>query len=284
VPGTLVAPRLTPRRNVNPAARRRRAAALASAFLLLWVMLVAALLIGATGHVRVPRLIGLRSAAVRGQAQRLALTPSFASRYDQAAQGTVIAQSPRPGRQVVQGSSVRVVLSAGPPPVAVPDLAGDLSGDALAALARLGLKARPTQVVAPDIDAGTVTSQLPAPGVKLVPGSSVSLDVAEVPHWQALTSTSGSADNRAVSFHVRGAQWRIVYTMAYQGTCTFIFFCSGPSLTVTRPAGGSAVAVFGLNDGDRQTRVFRSGPGDYRLMVSPGSDTARWSIWVQDYY
>ena len=37
-------------------------------------------------------------------------------------------------------------------------------------------------------------------------------------------------------------------------------------------------------DGGRQTRVLRSGPGVYQLEVSPGGDTARWSMWIEDYY
>jgi len=278
------APRLSPRRNVNPPAGRRRAAALASAFLLVGSMLVAALLAGASGEVRVPRLIGLTRSQVTGHAQPLALQPSFGSRYSRAAPDTVIAQSPRAGRQIAQGSTIRVVLSAGPPPVAVPNLAGQPASEADAWLQRLGLRPRPAQVAAPGIGAGTVTSQLPAPGIKLVPGSSVTLDVAEVPHWQPLTSVSGSAREQSASFRVRGSRWRIVSTLAYQGTCTFILFCSGPDAAVTHAGSGSDVVSFGLGDGGRQTRVMPAGPGDYRLTVSPGADTARWTLWVQDYY
>jgi len=280
---TLRAPRLSPRRNVNPPARRRSAAALASVFLLLGAMLVSALLIGATGQVRVPPLSGLTKAAVTRRAQRFALTPAFASRYDQASRGTVIAQSPAAGRRVTQGSFVRVILSAGPAPVAVPNLAGDFSSAAMSVLTRLKLLAHMFQIAAPGQPAGVVTSQLPAPGVRLIPGSPVSVDVAEVPRWQPLTQISGSGQHQSASFHVRGSQWRIVYTMAYQGTCALIFFCSGPSAAVTR-VGGSAFDSFGLGDGGRQTRLWGSGPGDYRLEVSPGSDDARWAIWVQDYY
>jgi hypothetical protein len=72
--------------------------------------------------------------------------------------------------------------------------------------------------------------------------------------------------------------------MAYQGMCTFIFFCSGPDVAITRAGSGSEVADFGLSDGGRQTRVLHSGPGTYQLDVSPGADTARWSLWIEDYY
>ena len=82
---------------------------------------------------------------------------------------------------------------------------------------------------------------------------------------------------------MRGRQWRVVYSMDYVGTCTFVLFCSGPSAEVTRTS-GSYTKGFGLNDGGRQERVFQSGAGLYRFTVSPGDDSARWSMSVEDYY
>jgi hypothetical protein len=72
--------------------------------------------------------------------------------------------------------------------------------------------------------------------------------------------------------------------MSYIGTCTFVVFCNGPSATVTRPLTGSQVGGFGLNDGGRQTQGLATGPGEYRLTISPGSDTTRWSAYIEDYY
>ena len=247
---TRPAPKLSPRRNSNPAARRRSAAALGLAFALLGAMLAAAFAIGSTGYVRVPALSGLSRQAVRTRARNLSLQPSFSSRYAGATRGTVIAQSPRPGRRVSQGSAVRIVLSAGPPPVKVPALAGTTVSDARAALTKLGLNARAIQVVAPLDPAGTVTSQSPAPGAELPRSSSVTVNVAETPSWRPIASLSGSAAATSVRFRVRGPQWRVVYTMAYQGTCTFIVFCSGPHdsspglrAAPTWPGSGSATAA-----------------------------------------
>jgi hypothetical protein len=234
--------------------------------------------------VKVPRLTGLTRSAVAAQARRLALRPTFAKRYDaRARKGIVIAQRPRAGRRVAEGSAIRVVLSAGAPPVKVPPLAGDSSTEAQRALQKAGLKIRTKTVVAPGVPAGTVTSQVPGPGAKRPRGSRVTIDVAEVPHWQALASIAGGARAQTVRFHVRGPRWRVVYTMGFQGTCTWVVFCSGPSATVTNAVTGARTG-FGLSDGGRQTRVLRSGRGDYRLTVAPGSDSARWSLWVEDYY
>jgi serine/threonine protein kinase len=284
VEATRQAPKFGPRRNLNPSARRRSIAALGLAFALLSAMIVGALVLGATGHVRVPRLLALNASQVRARARRLALQPEFTRRYAHVAPGTVIGQRPRPGARVDQGSTVHVILSAGPPPVEVPELAGEQLATAQANLARIGLTARATRIVAPGVPAGTVTSQLPAPGTELTPSHSVALNVAEVPHWQPVTSLTGSGQTSAAQFHIRGTRWRIVYTMGYQGTCTFIFWCSGPGADVENTASGSSVSSFGLSDGGRQVREFDTGPGDYRLRISPGSDTARWSAWVEDYY
>ncbi len=275
---------LSPRRNVNPAGRRRSAAALALAFALLCAMSVAAVVLGAGDHVQVPRLTGLTRAAVRVRARHLSLLATFGRRFDATARkGTVIAQRPAAGRRVSQGSTIHILLSAGPAPVKVPAVAGAASTDAQQTLQKAGLKVRTDVVVAPGVPAGTVTSQNPAPGTRRPRGSRVTLDIAEVPHWQPVTSIAGGARPRTVGFSVRGPRWRLVYTMAFEGTCTWVIFCSGPSATVTNAQTGARTG-FGLSDGGRQTRVFGAGRGDYRLTVSPGSDSARWSLWIEDYY
>jgi hypothetical protein len=85
-----------------------------------------------------------------------------------------------------------------------------------------------------------------------------------------------------VPFRIRGTQWRLVYTMSYQGTCEFIFFCEGPSAQVMGT--GSTNVSFDLNNGGQQTRVFKTGPGVYQIAVKPGLDSAQWSIEVEDWY
>ncbi|MGB9184701.1 MAG: PASTA domain-containing protein, partial [Solirubrobacteraceae bacterium] len=279
-----------PRRNLNPAARRRSVAALAAAFLLLGAMIAAALAIGATGHVRVPRVLGLPRARIEARARALALRPSFTWRHSRSPRGTAISQRPAPGGFVAQGATVKIVLSAGPPPVRVPPVAGQPLAAARAALSRLGLRSRVTVIAAPGVPAGAVTSQSPAPGVDLPRSGVVALQVAETPHWQPLAALHGSAGATTARFHVRGTHWRLVYTMAYQGTCTFVVICSGPTATVnagpaaTNTGATGAGQSFDLSGSGRQTRTFTGGPGDYALTISPGSDTARWSAWLEDWY
>ena len=72
----------------------------------------------------VPDVHGLPRGGVEARAKRLDVHPSFASRYSMAAAGTAISQNPSPGSHVTAGSTVSVVLSAGPPPVTVPAVVG----------------------------------------------------------------------------------------------------------------------------------------------------------------
>jgi hypothetical protein len=241
----------------------------------------AAVVIGGVRHVRVPRLRGLSRTAASGRAHRAHLTPAFHSRYSIARKGTVIAQSPSPGTRVRQGSTVSVELSKGPPPVAVPGLSGSTPSTAETRLKKLGLHATVTQVPAPGMTPGTVVREDPRASTKLFPGSTVALFVAEVPRWRALTTVTGRV---SVPFRIRGTKWRLVYKMSYDGTCTFIFVCSGPNAHVANLTKGTSAGSFDLNEGSGQIWTFPTGPGLYQVRISPGSDTATWSAQVQDYY
>jgi eukaryotic-like serine/threonine-protein kinase len=281
---TRVAPRMTPRRNLNPAARRQSIASLGLVLTLLLGMIGAAIVLAAPTRVRLPDLRGLSKAAISSRTRRDDLHPQFTSRYDQAARGIAIAQSPAPGVRVNEGSTVRVVLSQGPPPVEVPSLLGEDSTNARAILASLGLTASLTAVPAPGVTPGVITRQSPPAGTYVARRSGVALSSAETPQWRPLTSFAGNGQARSVAFRVRGTQWRVVYRMDYVGTCTWIIFCSGPSAQVIRLNTGSVATEFGLGDGGSQARVLPSAPGLYQIRIAPGSDAARWSMEVQDYY
>jgi hypothetical protein len=113
----------------------------------------------------------------------------------------------------------------------------------------------------------------------------IALSVAEVPRWRPLTSFSGDGPGRSVVFRIRGDRWRLVYGMSWDGTCGFLgLFCSGPSATVTAPNTRATISQFGLNPGSGQSQVFSSGPGDYQVSVTPGSDSAHWTIAIEDDY
>jgi beta-lactam-binding protein with PASTA domain len=274
---------MSPRRNVNPAESRRYRALLAFVVLIVAGLVAGGILL-TKGTVRVPDLRGASRAAIATRLKTLGLHGRFAAAYSQAPVGTAIAQSTAPGKQVGEGSTLRVTLSAGPPPVAVPQLVGKSASSAEATLQQAGLNATAASVPAPGTTPGIVVRQSPRPGAKLAPRSIVALSVAENPRWRPLTSFSGDGGGHSVPFQIRGTRWQLVSNMGYDGTCLLIFVCSGPSVEVVNPSTGATVDQFDLGDGNGQTRVFKSGSGLYQIKVTPGTDSASWSIGVDDYY
>jgi eukaryotic-like serine/threonine-protein kinase len=281
---TRVAPRYARRRNLNPAARRRTAAALTLAFLLLAGMAGAALLLGARKRVEVPNLIHLSRSTIDSRTKLIGLVPRYHRAYDRAPRGTAIDQTPRAHTRAASGTMISIVLSRGLPPVPIPQVVGQASVQARSALERLGLHTDVTLVPAPGVSPGTVSRQTPAAASNAPAHSTVSLSVAEAPQWRPLTSIRGSSAQASVPFRIRGTHFRVLYSMGFQGTCTFLFICSGPNAEVANLSNSTTAAGFDLNDGSGQTRVVQSGPGIYQIRISPGSDTASWSIEVEDYY
>ena len=96
-------------------------------------------------------------------------------------EGRVIETTPTAGQQVPRGSSVTLVLSSGPPPVAVPGVVGQPVDEAQATLQAAGLAAAVQEEASEDAEPGTVLRQSPGAGVEADPGSTVTLVVAAAP-------------------------------------------------------------------------------------------------------
>jgi eukaryotic-like serine/threonine-protein kinase len=278
-PGSAAGP---PRRRGN---RRLLIAALAAALALAVVILAVVVIGGGSASTTVPELRGLPAGGVEARARRLHVKPAFSTRHSEAtAAGIAIAQEPSAGARIAQGSTVRVVMSSGPAPVKVPAVVGQPSSSAGTEIADAGLRYGVTLVAAPGSKPGVVTNQSPGASVSVPHGSTVALSVAETPRWRALTSFSGVDDGRSVPFRILGKRWRVSYSMEYEGTCTLLLVCFGPSAAAENLQSNTSVGSFELGEGDSQTHTFESGPGLYRVVVSGGHDSARWAMTVEDYY
>ncbi|MGA9856624.1 MAG: protein kinase [Solirubrobacteraceae bacterium] len=271
----------SPRRNVNPPARRRAIAALTFVALLIAAMAAGAIALTGAPRTRVPELLHLRAAGVRRAVRRAHVRVTFSHGYSRAAIGTVIRQRPAAGSVVSQGSRIGAVISKGPAPVMVPIVRHEALADAEQSLHSLGLRTAVHSVPGFGAAAGSVIAQTPAGGGSVPAGSTVTLSVAQPPSWRPVTSFTGTGSG---PFTIAGSHWRLSYTMSFAGTCTWIIFCSGPSARVINTTTGQTVARFGLNDGTGQIQGVAAGPGHYEIVVTPGGDTANWSIQAQDYY
>jgi eukaryotic-like serine/threonine-protein kinase len=188
---------------------------------------------------------------------------------------------------VIAGAAfAALVLSrgAGRTTVRVPGLVGQSSASAERELTRSGLRYGVRHVAAPGAQPAVVTQQIPGAAATVARGSTIALSVAEPPRWRVLTSFSGVNSGHSVPFRTLGSRWRVSYSMDYEGTCTLLVVCFGPSAQVEDLETGSSFGSFELGEGPSETHIYGSGPGLYRLDVSAGHDTARWSMTVADYY
>ncbi len=281
---TRKAPKLTPRRTANPAARRRAVAVFVLALGVLLALLLAARALTAPPTEPVPRLDNLSEGQAAKLLTRHHLKAKFTYDYSGATPLTVFAQTPAAGTQVKKDSTITVAISKGPRPIPVPPLTGKSSASATGALHHLNLKATVTTVPAPGTNPGIVVRQDPTPGHDLKPHNTVALFVAEVPFWHTVTSfNANTGGGQSVPFRIQGSQWRIVYSLSYNGTCDFVFWCNGPNAQVLSFGADQRNESVGLGSGSGKTKVFKTGPGLYQIDVNAGWDDARWSIEVEDW-
>lgn len=95
-------------------------------------------------------------------------------------EGHVMRLDPPPGTAVSVGSTVTITASKGPPPVDVPDVAGQSVEDAKTALASAHLDVDgQTTAFDPDVDGGKVSGTAPDAAATVPAGSSVTLVVSD---------------------------------------------------------------------------------------------------------
>jgi serine/threonine-protein kinase len=137
-----------------------------------------------SGQVKVPNVVGLTYDAAATKVTNAKLVPS---RVDQSSDsvpaGQVISTDPAAGTPAVQGNTVQVFVSTGPPPpqpVNVPPVTGMTQSDAQQTLTDADLKSKVTKCLAPaGTPDGQVVSQDPAAGQSVQPKSTVEIFVAD---------------------------------------------------------------------------------------------------------
>src|SRR4029079_2989125 len=129
-------------------------------------------------QVAVPRVVGLTQTAATTAITTAGLVvgPVTTATSTTVPAGSVVSQSPVSGTQVNVGSAVALVLSAGVPQAAVPDVVGLAQADASAAIADAWFAIGSiTTAVSADVPAGSVISQTPVAGTLQPLGTAVAL-------------------------------------------------------------------------------------------------------------
>ncbi|HUC38440.1 MAG TPA: PASTA domain-containing protein [Acidimicrobiales bacterium] len=170
---------------------------------------------------RLPRIVGLgeRAAAARLRPDQLQLTITRRRSSVSVPKGSVIRQIPAAGTPLKEGSEVKVVLSSGPPPVAVPSLA-NVNGDCttvVSVLARAHLHADCTSQYDAQVPAGGVISWNPKTTAPEY--STIKVVISLGPPIETIPSLTGSTCSGATSIlQAAGLVANCVNTYTTSGT------------------------------------------------------------------
>ena len=126
--------------------------------------------------VDLPNVVGRKIAKATATLTALGVTVDAQEQYsEEAPKGEVLSMTPTAGTTVASGTAVSLVVSKGPPPVAVPNLIDMPRTKAVAALKKLGLKARVVTGAATPLN--RVYSQDPPAGTEIPKGSAVTIRI-----------------------------------------------------------------------------------------------------------
>jgi serine/threonine-protein kinase len=112
--------------------------------------------------------------------------------------GTVLATAPKAGTEVIEGTTVRVNVSKGPKPVAIPNVVGSPFESAESQLRGLGF-AVASEEVESDEPAGVVVGQNPAAGTQAAKGSAVTLQVSAGPQTSQIPDVTSQQEAAATA-------------------------------------------------------------------------------------
>ena len=148
--------------------------------------------------VRVPTVVGESRDQAVSQLTAAGLEPNVVPVNSLEDVNTVLATAPAAGTEVIVGTTVRVNVSKGPKPIAVPNVVGSPFESAESILQGVGF-AVSRQDVEDEADAGIVVGQNPAAGTQQGKGSVITLQVSEGPGTSQIPDVTSQTEADAVA-------------------------------------------------------------------------------------
>lgn len=182
----------------------------------------------------VPDLRGRTVAeATAGLAQVKLVVGTTSEAYDETVPaGSVVSTDPPPGTQVPRDTAVRLVLSKGVPPVAVPNVVGKPADAARVALQSSRLQVAEQQAYDDTVPKGAVIRQDPAGGAQVPRGTTVTIVVSQGPPLVTVPNVVGKQFDQAQQI-LQAAGFKVVRRDVLSG-----FF---GTVRAQDPAGGAQV-------------------------------------------
>jgi serine/threonine-protein kinase len=172
------------------------------AVLVIAVLVAAGLLLARSasgGTVAAPQLVGLTQDEAAARAAKAGLVVKVEQRDVDDPAGRVITQAPSAGAFLGDGGTVRLVVSRGPPPVVIPDVAGQPADQATLTLGGAGFAVDPKHDYDENVPAGIAIRTDPPANEKHAPESTIALVVSDGPRPVAVPDTSGKSYDAAVA-------------------------------------------------------------------------------------
>jgi serine/threonine-protein kinase len=151
------------------------------------------------GTVAAPQMVGLTQQEAAARAAQAGVVVKVEQREVDDPTGRVISQSPAAGSFLDDGGTVRLVVSRGPPPVAVPDVTGQPEQQAALVLSGAGFAVDTKHDYDESLPAGNAIRTDPAANEKRTPDSTVALVVSDGPRPVAVPDAGGKSYEAAVS-------------------------------------------------------------------------------------
>jgi eukaryotic-like serine/threonine-protein kinase len=151
------------------------------------------------GTVPAPQLVGLTQDEAAARAAKAGLVVEFEQRNVDDPAERVIGQSPAAGSFMDDGGTVHLVVSRGPPPVAIPDVAGKTQDEATLILAGAGFAVDARRTYDENVPAGVALRTDPGANEKKAPESTIALIVSDGPAPVAVPNVAGESYENAAS-------------------------------------------------------------------------------------
>lgn len=149
--------------------------------------------------VSVPSLEGLTRVEAEAQLREASLEPGNVTTDfdDQIPKDKVIRQNPDAGQKVKGGTAVDLVLSVGPAPATIPDVAGIKEASATTLMTSAGLRIDRAEKYSESVERGVVISQSIAPDQIVERGTKIKLVISLGPKRFAMPDVTGLAASDA---------------------------------------------------------------------------------------
>ncbi len=179
-----------------------RAVPIVVAALVIAVLVAAGLLLAQSAGgttVSAPQLVGLTQDEAAARTAKAGLVVKVEKRDVDDPAGRVISQSPAAGAWLDNGGTVHLVVSRGPPPVVIPDVAGQPEQQASLVLTAAGFAVDSKRDYDENVAAGLALRTDPAANAKQAPDSTVTLIVSQGPRPVAVPDVTGKSYDAAVA-------------------------------------------------------------------------------------